>query len=118
MMARSFARLLNQNGTKMAPARTLQGLQWTDAERKAMNAAAIEYRRLYGGRMQYNPDGMTNQLDSIIAAMNAAAKAAKEAGEPAPIVVVDYLQIIEGKEKQDMQEAIKASVMALKKFAI
>ena len=43
---------------------------------------------------------------------------AEAAGKPAPCVVLDYLQIVTGKEREDGTELIKRAVASLKGFAV
>lgn len=76
-MARSFARLAARRGHKIRTTTILQGYNWTDEQRAAIMDAAGEYRDTIAPRMIYNPDGVTANLDSILAYIEAEAQRAE-----------------------------------------
>lgn len=118
MLARSFSRMTAVNGQRINATRILQGYRWTDEERKAIYAAAGEYARDIAPYMQYNPDGVTANLDSILAYIEAEAQRAEQAGLKAPCIVLDYLQIVGGNPGEDSAAIIKRAVSSLKTFAV
>lgn len=118
MLARSLARTAAQNGDKITPAEIMQGYRWTAAEEIIVRSAAEEYKRTIAPRMIYNPEGVTADLDCILQYAEAEAERAEAAGMPAPLVVIDYLQLITGKDREDAVSVIKRAVFALKNFAI
>lgn len=118
MLARSFSRLTALNGQRINASRILQGYRWTEAERAAVYAAADQYTREIAPYMQYNPDGVTASLDSIMGYLEKEAQRAEQAGLKSPCVVLDYLQIIGGNQGEDSAAIIKRAVSSLKAFAI
>lgn len=118
LLARSISRAAYKAGTKITPAQVMRGYSWTDPQKKAVFAAATKYRNTIAPRMAYNPDGTGAGVDSIIETLNNALDAARRRDTPAPVVVLDYLQLVQARERQDPQEAIKAAVKALKDYAI
>lgn len=118
MLARSLARFSARRGTPLPPVAILKGYSWTEEQRKAVLAAAEEYKNDVAPRLIYNPSGVTAQLDSILKYLKAEGDRAKEEGRPVPLVVVDYLQIIRGNDREEEVAVIKRAVAQLKDFAI
>ena len=118
ILARSFARLAARNGQTIRTTTILQGYNWTDEQRAAIMAAADEYKATIAPRMIYNPDGVTANLDSILAYIEAEAQRAEKAEMPAPCVVLDYLQIVSGEPREDAASVIKRAVSGLKDYAM
>lgn len=118
ILARSFARIVSRNGTRMNANAVLQGYAWTDEQQAAIMAAAAEYKETIAPRMIYNPDGVTANLDDITGYIEAEAQRAESAGMPAPCVVLDYLQIVTGDTHEDAASVIKRAVGLLKEYAV
>lgn len=118
ILARSFSRLAARKGHKIRTNVILQGYRWTDEQRAAVMDAAGEYRDTIAPRMIYNPDGVTANLDSILAYIEAEAQRAEKAEIPAPCVVLDYLQIVSGEPREDAASVIKRAVSRLKEYAV
>ncbi len=96
----------------------MQGYKWTPDQKKAVYDAAEAYKRDIAPHMIYNPDNVTPELDSILSFLQAEAKAKKAEGKPAPLVVLDYLHLIQGKPREDAASVIKEAVQRLKDFAM
>lgn len=118
ILARSIARLAAVGGQTIRPTAILQGYDWTDAQRAAILNAAEEYKSTIAPRMIYNPDGVTANLGSILAYIETEAQRAEKAEAPAPCVVLDYLQIVNGDPREDAASVIKRAVAGLKEYAI
>ena len=118
ILARSISRIAAQQGERITPAEVKQGYKWNSTQRIIVNNAAEAYKREIAPRMIYNPDGVTANLDTIMEYMEAEAKRAEAAGLYAPLVCIDYLQIITGKEREDETSLIKRAVGSFKNFAI
>lgn len=119
LLARSVSRICHRQGHKgISAADVLKGYSWDDTRRAYIKEAADEYRRTIAERMQYNPDGSGTNLDSIMNVLNAAGEAAKQAGKPAPVVILDYLHLITTDKREDQAEILKKAVAALKGYAI
>jgi replicative DNA helicase len=118
LLARSISRAIARKGGKVTAANVMRGYAWEDTQRRFVLEAAAAYRRDIAPRMQYNPDGTSPTIPGITATLSAALEAAQAAGKPAPLVVLDYLQLVQAEQKQDPQEAIKQAVKALKDYAI
>ena len=119
MLARSFSRIARQreNG-RMTAIDVLQGYKWTDYQRGIMEKTADFYGQHIAPHMAYNPGGGTAQLDEILTQMEVAAKRATNAGKEAPLVVLDYLHLLRGGEREDAQTTIKRAVDAFKDYAM
>ena len=118
MLARSLSRIAGQQGNQISPTEVLQGYNWTPAQRETVRQAAEEFRADIAPRMLYNPDGVTADLDSLLNYIEAEASHAQSEGKPVPFVVLDYLQILRGREREDDTAVIKRAVASLKNFAI
>lgn len=118
ILARSFSRIVASNGDKIRTNVILQGYRWTDEQRAAILKAADEYKATIAPRMIYNPDGVTANLDNILAYIEAEAQRAEKAEAPAPCVVLDYLQIVGGEPREDAASVIKRAVSGLKDYAV
>ena len=118
ILARSFSRMLAKRGYRINAATVLRGYEWTEPQRKLILETAEEYKKTIANRMVYNPDGITPDLDNILMHIEAAAKKAKSAGMDAPLIVIDYMQIIRGKPGEDAARLIARIMASLKGFAI
>lgn len=119
ILARSFSRISARNGYGIRPTAILQGYNWTDAQRVAVLEAANEYKNTIAPRMIYNPDEIkTANLTDILSYIEQEAQRAEKAGMPAPNVVLDYLQIVNGDPREDAASTIKKAVGALKSYAM
>ncbi len=118
VLARSLSRMAARQGTKVNALEIMQGYKWTDTQRAAIMAAAEEYKGKIAPRMIYNPDGITADLDAILAYLESEAQRAEKTQQPAPVVVLDYLQLITGQPREDAATVIKRAVAGLKGYAI
>ena len=60
----------------------------------------------------------SNLLDDIIQKVEQINKALKEKEEESPILIIDYLQYLQGKQKEDTQALIKRATAFFKNYAI
>ena len=121
LLARSVSRIAYRKGNKsISAADVLKGYLWKDNDirRDAILKAAEEYRSTIAERMHYNPEGMKTTLDSIMKTLEAAGQAAKAAGKPAPVCVLDYLHLITTDKREEQAEILKKAVAELKAWAI
>ena len=119
MLARSFARLARtREGATMTAMDVLQGYRWTEAQRATMERIKAVYGAEIAPHMAYNPGGSTAQLDTILEQMNSAAQRAADAGKEAPLVVIDYLHLLRGDKREDVQTTIKRAMDAFKGYAM
>lgn len=118
ILARSISRIAARQGATLKTTDILQGYKWTAEQRQQVTAAAEVYRKEIAPRMIYNPQGIGSNLDAILAYISKEAQRAEAAGEAAPICVLDYLQLVTGKEREDATAAIKRAVFDLKAYAV
>ena len=117
LIARSISRTAWKYGRHdLTALEVLRGYEWTEEQRDAITAAAARYKAEIAPHFVYNPDGVDNSIDSILQAMEAETARIKAQGRPAPLVAVDYLQLIDGGEK-DPIEGMKHVIFRLKDFA-
>lgn len=117
ILARSFSRIAARQGFKINANAVMKGYAWTAEQRAAVMAAADEYKRDIAPRMVYNGID-SNDLDAIIDHIEAEAQRAEKAGMQAPIVCIDYLQLIGGRPGEDAAAVLKRAVSAFKGYAI
>jgi replicative DNA helicase len=119
MLARSFARIAHtREGAEMTAIDVLQGYRWTSAQRAIIERTAAAYTAEIAPHMAYNPGGSTAQLDTILDQMNSAAQRATDAGKEAPLVVIDYLHLLRGDQREDIQTTLKRAMDAFKGYAM
>ena len=117
LLARSLSRIAWKYEKKdFSALEVLRGYSWTKEQRQAITNAANIYRRDIAGHFIYNPDGVTNNINSILAAMEAETIRIKAQGKPEPLICIDYLQLIDSGER-DAVEGIKSVIFRLKDFA-
>ena len=118
LLARSMSRMIHKQGHNMPAADVLKGYAWTDYQREYVTRAALEYQNTIAPHMTYNPTGCTTDIESIRDTLNTAGTAAREAGKPGPVCVLDYLHLITTSNREEQAELIKKSVAMLKQYAI
>lgn len=129
LIARSLSRMVyNDTGEDVSALSILRGYKWTEEQRETVGNAWKKYREEVAPHFIYNPN-TTNHIGlmtdgaedptgaGILPTLRRVAEASKKAGKEAPIVCVDYLQIIETSQR-DQIEGIKQVISALKGFAI
>lgn len=118
ILARSLSRIAAQQGATIKAIEILQGYKWTSLQRAQIMGAAAAYKEEIAPRMIYNPQGVTANLDSILAYIGQEAQRAEAAGDQAPVCVLDYLQLVNGNDREDAATVIKRAVAGLKAYAI
>ncbi len=117
LLARSLSRIAWKYEKKdFSALEVLRGYAWTDEQREAITQAAARYKADIAPHFIYNPDGVTNNIDSILTAMEAETARLKAQGKPAPLVCIDYLQLVDSGER-DAIEGMKGVIFKLKDFA-
>lgn len=122
MLAKSISGRLARNNDARAPKMSaldvLQGYRWTPGQRAAVTAEMQKYARDVFPYLQYNPDGVSADIDDIMTFLHKAGKEAIKEGREAPAVVVDYVHLLTMHGATDAQEIIKAAVKRLKDYAV
>lgn len=118
LLARSLSRMIHRKGHSMNAADVLKGYKWTDAQRGFVMEAADEYRSRIAPHFVYNPQGMGCTYQSIGTVLAKYGDAMKAQGRRAPVVVLDYLHLVQSDKKEDAQEIIKCAVAMLKDYAV
>ena len=124
LIAKSLARYAYNNGYgDFTAADIMRGYKWTAEEETAIKQAALAYKRDIALNFKYaDRDETTAQLDSIMAYVTKEAERAIATGKNAPLVVLDYLHIVQTQDNRGREEeasqAIKRAVTELKAFAI
>lgn len=119
MLARSLARISNNVlHRRISVNEIMRGYAWTDATRQLVEDAAAEYKDDIADDLIYNPgQQQTTDLDEI---METIEQEQARIGR-APVVVVDYLQLLSsqtGGKADDAVTTIKKAVQTLKTYAI
>ena len=118
LLARSISRLAwKYEHADISALDVLRGYAWTDEQRQTIEKTATRYKEEIAGHFIYNPDGISNEINSILAAMQREADRLQKVGRPAPLVCIDYLQLIDT-QNRDATEGMKNVIKALKDFAI
>lgn len=97
----------------------LQGYRWTPEQRQAIEDEIAAYRQEIFPYLEYNPDGISSNIESIRGYLESVGEQAHDNGLEAPAIVVDYLHLITTTGgKTDTQELIKQTVTMLKEYAV
>lgn len=118
LLARSIARLAAKNGEAVKPVEILQGYKWDFTQEAAVMEAARQYKEAIAPRMVYNPESVSADLDSVLQYIEDEAERIEAAGLPAPLVCLDYVQLMTGRDREDEAQITKRAVSSLKAFAI
>lgn len=118
LLARSLSRLIHRKGHSMNASEVLKGYKWTDEQRNIVIEVANEYRNRIASHFVYNPTGMGCTYQSIRTVLEKYGETMKAQGRRAPVVVLDYLHIVQSDKKEDAQEIIKTTVQMLKDYAV
>lgn len=117
LLARSLSRIAWKYDKKdFSSLEVLRGYAWTEEQQQAIMKAVNIYKRDIARHFIYNPDGVTNNINSILSAMEAETLRIKAQGKPEPLICIDYLQLIDSGER-DAIEGIKGVIFKLKDFA-
>ena len=119
MLARSLARISNNVLHRhISVNEIMRGYEWTEDTRQLVTDAAAEYKEYIADRLIYNPG--QQQTADIDAIMQAAEQEKARIGH-APVIVIDYLQLLSSRtdgRADDGVTTIKKAVQALKNYAI
>lgn len=132
MLARSFSRLIfeNSNAGKLSDLTSLdilRGYTWTSKDYKTVSFVMDIYGRTIAPHIVYNPDDLKdtgNRIQGILTIMRKEAARLIAENKRAPIVCVDYLQLIEcdilepGERTVDTATGIRRILKALKDYAL
>lgn len=117
MLARSLSRRIwKTTGRDLSALDILQYYRLSDDQKNLVGDAIKAHRQELGKRLRYV--NQSAELDAIIATMDAEAARAKDAGEPAPLVIIDYLHLVRGKDREDDIGTLKRAMKTFKDFAV
>lgn len=113
LQARGISRYSHEKGRNFTAKDILRGRAgWADCARM--------YQQDIGGKVVYMGRGSglnTNSLKELLRVMQDGLKYRAMIGQPAPFIVVDYLQLVDA-GKKDETESLKIIMGALKDFAV
>lgn len=114
LLARSIARIANRGRDKaITVSDILQGYRWDEDTRRTIQAAADEYKRTVAGHLIYNPGVHDTRLEVIKQKI----EDEKRRLGHAPIVVIDYLQLITSAADDDPIAVIRRTMQDMKDYA-
>lgn len=113
LQARSISRLMHGQGQDISPLDVMQGkLGWREGVKL--------YQKEIAGRVAYFGLGSglhSSGLEEMLHIMREGVRYNASIGRPAPLVFVDYLQLVDV-QGQDEQAALKTVMESLKEFAV
>lgn len=116
MIAKSISARCTLAGQPMTALDVLQGYRWYPEQREAVENALDQFRERIAPRLDYNPDGVTADLEKLAAYLETIGERARAAGEPAPVVVIDYLHLLTW-SGEEVANVIKKGMEILKDYA-
>ena len=102
----------------MKPVEILQGYKWDFTQEAAVMEAARQYKEAIAPRMVYNPESVSADLDSVLQYIEDEAERIEAAGLPAPLVCLDYVQLMTGRDREDEAQITKRAVSSLKAISL
>lgn len=120
LYARSISRIMRNLGHNMSASGILKGYSWTQEQKRYVIEASEHYMKYIHKYLQYNPDGMTTDIDVIRSILEQAGEEARAHDPEAsgPIIALDYLHLVSSAQRIDGSEIIKQTVAALKEYAV
>lgn len=119
LLARSLSRYIYKYEKKdISALEVLRGYKWSSDQEEAILRAAKTYKEEVAMHFLYNPSNLSNDIESILSVMTEEEARLRTLGRKAPIVCIDYLQLIEVSKKADAMEKMKEAVKKLKDYAI
>lgn len=117
LLARSVSRnAWTEEKADISPLKALRGYEWTEEQEGQVNRALERLEAGIAERLTYNPDELTNDLNIILQVMEAETMRIKAAGREAPIICIDYINLVDAGER-DATEGLKKVIFTLKDFA-
>ena len=117
LLARSISRLAwKYEKADISALDVLRGYSWTDEQRQTIEKTVTRYKEDIAEYFTYNPKGIKNNISSILSVMKSEADRMKLLGSEAPLICIDYLQLIDT-ESKDAVEGMKNVIALLKDFA-
>lgn len=117
MLAKAISARLGRQGKAITTAEILQGYKWSEDKKELILKEIEKYRAGAAPWIRYNPGGISNRIEHLESYLKQEADAAREAGRPAPAVVVDYLHLLTAEKEADAKEIIKNAVVMMKNYA-
>lgn len=122
MLARGISGQITRKTTdgKYTALDILRGYRWTPEDRKVILNEAEAYKNNILPNLRFMPSDLERDAESLQEYLNGILKTAEAAGQPAPVLIVDYLHLILAPtgRRIDPQELIKSVVMMLKEYAL
>lgn len=119
LLAKAISAYLYRGGVWIPTGDVMRGYDWTPTQESVITRCLRDYREFQLPHIRYNPDGFdSGDVDKLLKKLDEQGQAAREKGDPAPGLVVDYLQMLTAKGSPDAQELIKRAVYGLKNYAV
>lgn len=117
LVARSISRnAWTEEKADISPLKALRGYEWTEEQAGQIDRALARFEAETAERLIYNPDELTNEMDNILQVMEAETARIKAAGRAEPIIILDYINLVDTGER-DATEGLKKVIYTLKDFA-
>ncbi len=122
LLARAIsARIYKRGNMKKTQKDILRGYNWTDKERAEILEALDEYEREALPYISYNPKGIDANIEDLEEYLNELGEYSAVLQNPAPVLFVDYLQLIQnkrGEKSQEIKDRLTQVLIDLKHYAI
>ncbi len=121
MIARSVSRICyKRNPThKLDAIDILRAGQLSETSQRIIDAGVQEYRETIAKNLEYRDAGNNAaNVSNILQDIDKAGQMAQENGQQAPLIVLDYLHLLQPNRGEDMTESLKRAVLGFKQYAI
>lgn len=117
LLARSISRIAwKYDQIDISALQVLRGYDWTERQQEIILKSIDLFSKNIAPKFIYNPDGIDNKISNILSVMESETSRIKAQGRNAPIICIDYLQLIDH-ESKDTIEGMKSVIFKLKDFA-
>ena len=119
LLARAISARLSRRGIiHKTQKQVLRGYEWTEAEREEIEKALEEYEFESAPYISYNPEQVAPSVEALEAYYKKLIEDSKLTGQPAPVLFLDYLQLIQSDKAQDTKDKLTQTLLDLKSYCI
>lgn len=117
LLARSISKRMSDTAHPLTALEVLQGYARTIDELNTIDDTIRAYESNVAPYMMYNPTNTDASLDNLTQIIELSAESNLSNGIEAPIVVLDYLQLVSAGNRSDGIESAQKTILALKNYA-
>ena len=122
LLARAISARIHKRGNmKKTQKDILRGYKWNNKERAEILATLNEYELEALPYISYNPQGIEANIEDLEDYLNELGKISEDTKQAAPVLFIDYLQLIQnrrGEKQMEIKDRLTQVLIDLKQYAI